>query len=84
MPRNTRRVVRIRRHHRVSLYLECLDGLHGLLAYALGFVLGRPLGLCWVLAVLDGGSRLIAHLPLHNRLGLQGLFPDMPFIAQFA
>lgn len=82
--RSAKRAAEIGRHQRASLYLECLDGLHGLLAYALGFVLGHPFGLCWVLAILDGGPCLIAHLPLSNRLGLQGLFSGMAFIAQCA
>ena len=62
---------------RASTYLECLDGLHGLLAYALDLVLGFPLDFCRVLHIFGGGSRFVACFPLCGGFSSQGTFPGI-------
>ncbi len=54
---------------RSSLYLECLDGLHGLLAYALDFVLDCHLGFCRVRGTFCGSSCLIPCFSLCGSFG---------------
>lgn len=58
-----------------EIYLELLETLYGLLAYALGFLLGGALCGCGVLAALDDCAHFIAHLPLDASIGSQCVFP---------